>query len=200
VSTVPAPARMKETAFTQAVADIAAGDQAFTVALARALLRSVSVTSLDRRARQRASTLQRHLPRKHLELAAEITAINDRLLDIWRRVHRSKYDWLFLGSDFALVVEVKIWPTTPFNAHQLSSHHRALTDKLSDTAHWHVGLLALAPTEPKREDEISIGRHRAYLGALLWSDARAELAKLAPADPKSATHWRKLLFVIAPGE
>jgi hypothetical protein len=126
-------------------------------------------------------------------MASERSAPNDRLLDLYRRVFSSKYDWRFEGASFALAVEVKISPRTPFNVHQLSSHHRALTDRTSEFAGKACGLLVVTPIYPHHDDLISVRRHRAFLGVILWNEVLTGLRAIPLSPEDLGSRWRHLL-------
>jgi hypothetical protein len=187
---------LRELEFTKAVAELGMRDSALAVSLARALLHQVRSGPDDRTA-TRAARLLRVLPRKHLQIVSEKSSPNERLLDLYRRVFHSKYDWLFEGENLALAVEVKISTRTPFNEYQLSSHHRALTDRGSDFAGKRLGLLALTPSPPRPSDLISVRGHRAFLGSVLWPDVLPALRKIPSASPAAAERWQQLLAVVS---
>jgi hypothetical protein len=186
---------VKETDFTRAVAEIGSRNGPFNDALAQTLLKAAIET--EPRTAERTRGLLKSMPPTGLRLLAEKTDYNDRWRDIWRRVHRSKYDWLFWKEQiFALAVEVKIEDRTPFTIRQLASHHGALTDRMSQYPAPHKGLLALVTRPPRKADLISIRRNKAFLGALLWSDAASGLRKIPLENKADIERWHSLLDLV----
>jgi hypothetical protein len=174
-----------EREITIAIAEMGSRDSQFAVALARSLLGTV--LEGDGPTAGRAQRLLRHVPRSRMDLLTEKHVPHDRLRDIWRRVHRSRIDWLFLGDMFALAVEVKTRRSTGFGDLQLDSYHRALATRGSPIARPYSGLLALTPVPPFRDELISIRRRKRFLGAILWADAGYKLRLIAPRDPSASS-------------
>jgi hypothetical protein len=185
---------MKEQDFTDAVAGIASRNDGFALALARTLLHTVIDTSPSDLAAERATKLARRLPRSRaLKLCSEVPAINDKLRDQWRNVHRSEFDWLFCDKRVALVVEVKMKRNARFNVDQLWAYHRALTDKRNDWAEMEVGLLALTLTPIPKPHELGVRSHRRYLGGILWRDALSGLRCISLSNADDEARWHELL-------
>jgi hypothetical protein len=185
---------MKEQDFTAAMAGIASRNHGFALELARTLLHTVVDTSPSEIVAERATKLQRRLPRtRALKLWSEVPAINDKLPDRWRNVHRSNFDWLFCDERVALVVEVKIKRNARFNVDQLWASHRALTDKPNDWAGMEVGLMALTLTPLPKPDELGVRSHPRYLGGILWRDALSGLRCISLSNADDETRWHELL-------
>jgi len=101
------PDNFKETAVTKRIAEIGSRDEAFTVALARALL-STAAAQDDTELGGRAAELLSHVPDTGLQLRREVSH-TARTIDIFLRGfgERTLIDWLFDAESFALAVEVK---------------------------------------------------------------------------------------------
>jgi hypothetical protein len=182
----PAMRRPTERQVTDAAAEIAARDPLFAVHLARSLL-SVAAAK-DGVPARRAHDLLRHLPRRHLRLLSEHHAPHDGLLDIWRRVHRSRIDWLFLGRTFVLAVEVKTRARTAFQPWQLANYRRVVREQRLP----HSGLLALTLVPPSPGDMLRSGRS-GVLGYVLWKDAATLLRETTLREARDEERWRSLV-------
>jgi hypothetical protein len=183
-----------EKTITSSIATIGAADSAFTINLARALLRTIALNGGV--TAKRSKQLLTHLPRSRLSLSAEKHVPHDGLIDIWRNVHGSYIDLLFLGDQFALAVEIKTRRATRFGDYQLASYHRALTTRDSCIARPYSGLLAIAPVQPFRDELISIRRSRCFLGVIAWTEAAPELNAITPHNRNDAHRWKQILDAV----
>jgi hypothetical protein len=185
--------RRTERWVTDSTAELATRDPAFAPKLARALL--TTAASGEGPPAAHARDLLPHIPKRHVTLTSEHDARNDKLLDIWRRVYRSRIDWLFRGQYFLLAVEVKIRARTPFQLWQLDSYRRAIREQRVPYA----GVLALTRAPPRKVDMLP-ARRRAALGYVLWEDVAPTLRHIAPHDPDDAAHWQAVIdAVMRPG-